>query len=104
MLDSAAAFSLDKVLFCILGFLSVIDGSIVKTLPDPGVCVKGGKKSIMARSICYSVYTLKDHYLYRDFNVSINVPKRRLGGAGRLSLLESGGELNSVALRRLVFA
>lgn len=27
--------------FCILGFLSIIDGSIVKTLPDPGMCVKG---------------------------------------------------------------
>lgn len=43
MLDRAAAFSLDKVLFCILGFLSIIDGSIVKTLPDPGMCVKEKK-------------------------------------------------------------
>lgn len=44
MLDPAAAFSLDKVLFCILGSLSIIDGSIVKTLPDPGMCVEGKKK------------------------------------------------------------
>ena len=43
MLNSAAAFSLDKVLFCILGFLNIIDGSIVKTLPDSGMCVKGKK-------------------------------------------------------------
>lgn len=42
--DSAAAFSLAKALFCILGFLSIIDGSIVKTLPDPGMCVEGKKK------------------------------------------------------------
>lgn len=51
----------------------------------------------MARSICYSVYTLKDHYLYRDFNVSINVPKRNLGGVERLPLLDSRG--NSSLLR-----
>lgn len=43
MLGSAAAFPLDEVLFCVLGFLSVIDGSIVKTLLDPGVCVKEKK-------------------------------------------------------------
>lgn len=47
----------------------------------------------MACSICYSVYTLKDHYLYRDFNVSINVPKRSLGRKERLSLLDSRGNL-----------
>lgn len=93
MLDTAAAFFLDKVLVCILGSLSIIDGSIVKTLPDPGMCVREKKKSIMAHSICYSVYILKDRYLNRDFNVSINVPKRSLGGVERLSLLDSRGNL-----------
>lgn len=96
VLGSAAPFSLDKVLFCISGFLSIIDGSIVKTLLDPGMCVKGKKKSIMAHSICYSVYTLRDHYLYRDFNVSITIPERSLGGAGRLSLLDSKGNLTGL--------
>lgn len=43
-LSLVSAFSLAKVLFCILGFLSIIDGSIVKTLPDPGMCVEGKNK------------------------------------------------------------
>lgn len=30
--------------FCIWGFLSVLDGSIVKTLPDPVVCVRREKE------------------------------------------------------------
>lgn len=88
---SQEAFSLAKVLFCISGFLSIIDGSIVKTLLDPGMCVEGGKKSIMAASICVSVYTPKDPYLYRDFSLPINAPKRKSRGCQ--SLGQGGIEL-----------
>lgn len=54
------------------------------------------KKSIMAHSICYSVYTLTGHYLYRDFNVSVTIPERSLGGVGRLSLLDLRGNLTGL--------
>lgn len=57
---------------------------------------EGKKKSIMARSICCSVYILKDHYLYWDLNVSINAPERSLQAGERLSFLESRG--NSIRL------
>lgn len=64
--------------------------------------VKGKKRSITACSICCAVYILKDHYLCRDFNVSITL-RRALGEGRGWHSLNRGG-FHSAELCRLVFA
>jgi len=66
------------------------------------VCAKGKKKSITARSICYAVYILKDHYLYKDFNISITLRGALGEGRGCHSLNQGG--FHSAELCRLMFA
>lgn len=66
------------------------------------MCAKGKKKSITARSICYAVYILKDHYLYKDFNISITL--RGALGEGRGCHSLNHGGFHSAELCRLMFA